>query len=329
MAWLLGLVDTTLNFYREMELAMSRLMFALAMVLLACAPRMAKAGVTGNFVVCDVCVQDSDFAQAARVWYGTKTGNLQVTVGNPSTGVLYTMWVAPGRGAPLLEEKSDKTRVFDKAVVASVLDKNIVRADQLSLAATGSGASVSGEFENSQWEPSFNAIVNAHQNSVLFYVTDSMVDRYGDDLMSFSAAQGSVAVSNVILVEEEAVNGTYLSSTESLVGAIQNALDSYYGHGILVTVVFRNGDVATYQLNILDPNATRPVKGTAKDRFGHPLPDAPTSIGRGGAAAAQVSWGGADVTGYGMGSGSSEVWEVCSFVGGVLQGCYPTTERQG
>lgn len=310
-----------------------RMLILLAMAFVACAPRVAKAnGVIGNFVICDTCVQDSDFAQAARIWYGTKTTRLQITVGNPSTGVLYTMWVVAGRGSPAMAVENSLEGSSGEAIAVLGPSNNIVRADQLALAASAGSPSVSEESENTQWEPVFNAQVNAHKNSILFYVTDSMVQQYGDSLMSFQqAGQEPVVVSDMILAEETSVNGTYLNATWSLMGALQNALDSYYGKGILATVIFKNGDVATYQLNILDPNATRPVKGTAKDRFGHALPDDAKSIGGSSSgsseSAARVSWGGADITGYGMGSDSSETLMVCSFVGGVLQGCYQTTER--
>jgi len=308
-----------------------KIVSALLLLFLAWVPHSAKADVVNNFVVCDTCVQPADFKQAALIWFGNGTAKLQVTVGNPSTGVLNTMWITPnGSGIPPAFQAPTPGTVgpLGETILVQKAPSNVIRPDQLALAPMlGNSPVVSDQLENSQYEPVFRAAVNANKNTIIFNVTDPQIQIYGDALQSFNAATNDpLDVSSAIWAEEDIVNPGFLKSTWTVLGAMQNALNSYFGHGILATVIFKNGDVATYQINILDPNATRYVNGTAKDRFGNALPDPPAGIGGGGAGGASVTnHGGTDATGYGMGSGSSEVWLVCSFIGGVLQSCYVTT----
>lgn len=288
-------------------------------------PLVAKAdGVDGNFVVCDSCVNESDFASAAQVWYGTRNVQMLVTVGNPDTGVLYSMSVRPGGTVPLAVPP-----INNPDVILHNSRENVVSAAQLAYASQGTGQPVIGlQREDTQDEPAFAATVIAYKNSVLFDVGSGQEDHYGDVVNSYSDAIASMEVTGkMIWAEELAVNPGFAEIDVTSLSGLKDALDAYFGHGILVTVIFKNGDVATFQINVLDSDAVRVVNGTAKDRFGNSLPDSDTGINGGGEGGANVSnSGGADITGYSL-EGDDE-WLVCTYVGGVLQGCIIETDQE-
>lgn len=95
-----------------------------------------------------------------------------------------------------------------------------------------------------------------------------------------------------IWAEEDAVNPGFSSKMMSATGGMVLAIKSYSGHGILVSPVFGNGDVATFQINLLDSNACAYVAGSAKNRYGEALPDIKPNVGGGGSGNVIVGGGG-------------------------------------
>jgi hypothetical protein len=72
---------------------MNKIHFVFAAFVIFLFPLTVRATVVGNWAICDSCESEADFMTAAITWHGGKTTKVRVSVGNPNTGEVYTMWV--------------------------------------------------------------------------------------------------------------------------------------------------------------------------------------------------------------------------------------------
>ncbi|WP_153242486.1 hypothetical protein [Frateuria defendens] len=277
------------------------------------------ASVVDNWVICPSCTTDAQFQAAARSWYGSQQVRTQVNVGNPNTGKVYQMWLqGSGGGTPLRIASSGAIVASERPLVISSEDAEAAMAQSLAVQPV-----VSDYIESTQQEPAFGSMVAAHGNHVLFNV--SSADLQSEVFASYANAIGGMEqVCPRVWAEEDAVNPGFSSKMMSGTSGMALALKSYFGHGIMVSPVFGNGDVATFQINPLAPSACDYVKGSAKDRYGNALPDTTPNVGGGSSSSVVVGSGGGANPAGGSYSVGGEAWLICSYIGGQLSGCYVT-----
>ena len=199
--------------------------------------------------------------------------------------------------------------------------KNVITDNDLmasSLAAAARGIVINSSGEETLHEEDFRAAVAATKNEVLFNATPDMIDTGGFN--SFGSYQPD-SVCPAAWSMMTAANPKWANAMNGLGSAFVFALKEFFGHGPQASVIFANGDVASFENNPLGgPSACTYVKGTAKDRFGNKLPDpvsGATSGGSGGIPAGSVV-GHSDESWYQQG----EAWLVCSYTNQILNGCY-------
>ena len=134
--------------------------------------------------MCGSCTTAVDFESAAKVWYGEKQIKFQVSIGNPNTGKIYTIWLSPGStGLP--------ASVANNGYIYSAPQKFVITTNDLlarRYANTSSGAVViDSANEDAANEPKFKTAVLATKNKVLFNATPDMIATGGFN--SFAAYQ--------------------------------------------------------------------------------------------------------------------------------------------
>lgn len=278
-------------------------------------------GLTENWVMCNSCQSEEDFITAGTVWYGSKLGNRLVVVGNPDSGVVYSMWMERNTGGTPRSVSSDELRMIRNNMIISVPEKNVISPADLKAATQNGGVTVDSYGRDTNTEPVFRSMVLAHKNQILFNV--SSIDINNPSFSSF--INGSSEMQELcprIWQQEASINPGFANFAPTASQGLSNALKAYFGRGILASVVFTNGDVATFEVNPLDTNSCPYVKGSAKNMAGQSLPDATPNVGGGTGGGVKVSSSpGADPA-QGSYSIDSQTWLFCAFVGGVLQGCY-------
>lgn len=283
-----------------------------------------RASIVDNWVICDSCEYESDFVAAAVTWNAGKTTRIRVSVGNPNTGSVYTMWVG-GSGSPnsplsignQIDDftKTQKKYVFSEPTTSTITAHQLLEAKR-SFSVASSGASEVNQ--DSAAEPVFQSLVIGSKNHLLFNVSSSDVSNSNLFNSFESAQQDMVSISLRLWQQETVANPTFGNFAPSATTGLVNALKAYFGHGILISIVFKNGDVATFEINPMHPDAARYVKGTAKNRDGNSLPDMGNPIGSGnsgGVSVSPITGGSGPVTAYGVGG----TWLVCSYVGGCCR----------
>jgi len=277
------------------------------------------ASVVDNWIICSSCSTNAQFQAAARSWYGTQETRKQVNVGNPNTGKVYQMWLQGAGGGTPLQVTSDGAIVMPQHPLVVSKD-DVERAIVQPLA---SQPVVSDYLEDTQGEPTFSSLVTGEGNHILFNA--SSTDLQSDAFASYANAAGEMEqISMRIWEEEDMVNPGFSKKMLSATSGLVLALKSYFGHGILVSIVFGNGDVATFQINPLAPDACTYVTGSAKNRYGQSLPDTTPSVGGGGSGGVTVGGSGGLDPNSGSYSVGGETWLVCTYTGGTLTGCYTT-----
>jgi hypothetical protein len=183
---------------------------------------------------------------------------------------------------------------------------------------------VSDIFQDSSAGPVFQTVVTGSRNRLLFNVSSSDISSSNAFDSLSTAEQNMVIISQRLWAQEVLSNPGFANFAPSATTGLLNAIKAYFGRGILISIVLKNGDVATFEINPMDPNAARYVKGSAKDRDGNSLPDLSNPIGSGGSGSVGVTTatgGSRPATSYSVGN---YYWLVCSYVGSILQGCYVT-----
>lgn len=282
------------------------------------------AAVVGNVAICDTCVTPGDFSAAGIAWYrSVNSGVYQVAIGNPTTGVIYNMTV--GKQGGTVPNVAQQAKAYAAASKSTVITgnptPNIIRAsDLIEAQAAGGTITATGLSEDTASEDSFRTLIYAYKNNVLFNVSTNDMHTNSTAFGSFSGGQSEpLTICAKVWGAETAGNPKWPSLMESVAGAWNTAVKSYFGRGIMASIVFGNGDVATYQINPLDEDACVYVKGSAKNVNGQALADATPNIGGGdtGSVNMRPINSGGDAS-YSIG----ELWLVCSFQGGQLLGCY-------
>lgn len=110
---------------------------------------------------------------------------------------------------------------------------------------------------------------------------------------------------------------------------LQGQLKNRFGRGPSGCVVFRNGDSACIQINILAPGTWRVLEGTAMDIDGNPIavPSYDT-IRNGGGLGLAIRQGPPSLgtTGWTpVGGSMAGLWLVCVSTNGVIDYCYVST----
>jgi hypothetical protein len=284
----------------------------------------AHAGppISGNTVVCDSCTTQAQFSAAAIAWYRTfNQGVYNVSVGNPSTGVIYSMTVGQQGGIipNVTQQASSYAKASQAKAVTGNATPNIIRASDLAALPASTGITTTNVAEDKASEPTFFTLATAYKNNALINVSSFDLNTDPSAYGSFAGAQAEMEKTCAKAWAGEAMaNPNWQSTNLTVAKAWDATLKSFFGKGIMVSIVFGNGDVATYQINALDPNACLYVKGSAKNISGQSLPDATPNIGGGDSGSVNTQPIGNDM-GYSL---NKEVWLICSFVGGVLIGCY-------
>lgn len=191
-----------------------------------------------------------------------------------------------------------------------------------------SGSQVAEAYEQKSVESTFKSAAVSYKNQLLISLTPQQLQN--PDFSSFeNASIETQELGPVIWQAEEANNPNFSDDIENGSTNMFAALKTYFGHGILVSVILANGDTATWEINPLDPNAIIYVKGTARDRNNKPLPDYTPNVDGGGSGTVSVqpSQPGADPAEgtYYIGGNESIV---CGFVDGVVSVCTVTENAQ-
>lgn len=133
----------------------------------------AQAETAENWVICNSCETDQDFANAAMVWIGQKTGQYTVEIANASTLRVNRVVISsrgeystaksntiavdePPRSAPVLIRKTNDPIAFvspdDLKTISSQRSTKIIAVN---------------EREDANVEKEFEAILNMHKNDIL------------------------------------------------------------------------------------------------------------------------------------------------------------------
>ena len=285
------------------------------------APAQTNNPLSENWVICNSCVSEYDFEIAAMAWYNSsnRLGNLDVSVGNPDTGQVYRMYIerAESRSLAILSAK-EKAQIEQNVVIASP-EKIVVSPSDLQAAAANPPASVSYSNADPYASEVFTRVVRGSRNHILFNVNTA--DTNIPAFTSFQ--QGAYDMQELcprLWLQETISNPGFNNFAPSVTAGLKNAVKAALGKGILISVVFGNGDVATFEIDPMAPSACPYVKGTAKNAAGQALPDVTPNVGGGssGGTRAKAGAGGSPVY-YSVGSSD---WLVCGYVGGQILGCY-------
>jgi hypothetical protein len=181
----------------------------------------------------------------------------------------------------------------------------------------GSGPQVGEAHQNFGVQSTFQTVGVAYKNQFLFNVSSQ--DAQNPVFASFEDAtdSGMAQLSKLVWAAEEAHNPGFTEALSKASTSMVAAWKALKGHGILVSVIFANGDVATFEINPLTGEIVY-IKGTAKDWQGNPLPDYTPNLGGGGYGAVGVQPSSPPSATYSIG-GVEGIR--CGLVNGVVSDC--------
>lgn len=281
----------------------------------------------GTFwAMCSSCTTRSSFIAAGQAFYSSSPhapAVMNLSVGNPETGKVFFMQivgsVGGGIGNPVPESSGLGTGTGSVLVAAEPTSTTIT--PQMMRTYAGSGAQVAEVYEQVAVEPTFQTVGVAYKNQFLFNVSSQ--DAQNPAFASFENAtdSGMAQLSKLVWADEEFYNPGFTEALSKASDSMLAAWNALKGHGILVSVIFANGDVATFEI---DPGTGQVIyiKGTARDRQGNTLPDYTPNLGGGGYGDVSVQPASPPSATYSIG-GIQGIR--CGFVNGKLSVCIPVT----
>ncbi|MCE7031550.1 hypothetical protein LY625_02760 [Lysobacter sp. GX 14042] len=283
-----------------------------------------------QWVLCTNCSTTAQFQTAAISKAPDRTGEFRFAVGNPNTGtmkhviVFKTMpgEVPRGGSAPIPQKltlgglATDAVGFIaneDEAAVTIPEDPQLL-AGLMGPTFGQTNAVVSSATPAEQQQ--FGAIVKLSKNSIMVSAPNS------SGFSSLRGAQMEVVSPFLYSAMAAGANPAWQAAEiPSFWKGLFNALKSLHGKGPTACIVYRNGDSACYQLNIMDKNAARYITDSGKDANGQPIPQT-GGIGGGGGGSGLNVQPNRPSTGYISWSRPSSSYLVCSYIGGKLHSCY-------
>lgn len=300
-------------------------LLCLALLICAAATETASATAPNTWILCDTCQSKPDFNNAALIWYGNRTYRTAVEVGNPITGVLYTVHIEYNNGGDPVGWEGDDTvadsppsvEIFQLPNGGRIVASTDESKEGINAFPPTGYPYVSSSFHDTANEPDFIDAVASVKVGVLLPADEDHIPAGTPGFDSFVGFLPEWVCPKLHDAMTEAHPG-WGSSSRSLI----SALKAWAGHGPSGGVVFRNGDTASFQLNPTQPSACVYKKDSARDRDNNPIPDdGMTSVGGGGGdISVDPNHNGNPVlTGY---TSAHDHWLICSFQGNTLLGCY-------
>ena len=239
-------------------------------------------------VLCDNCNDPTQFEAAAEIHHGNMRGYGSYLVVNDNTGesaFVETSYTPPGEvpmaiparasaGRPVsmpdaaLDIRAGKVRakVMHPALVVPPGKKSNIEASK---SASG-GDNVTTTREPSPGERMQILDITKMAKNVVFVHPDPTDGPFG----SFSEGRSSMRAVEGVLTTALAANNPawhadYISP--NLIKSLFNAIETARGKGPRGCILFGNGDVACWSLNVMAPGAARLLEGTAKDAEGNDI----------------------------------------------------------
>lgn len=283
-----------------------------------------------QWILCSNCTSSAQFQAAALAKAPDRTGEFRYAVGNPATGAMKYVLVVKtmpgevplGGAVPLPEDLELGTSGMDtvgfvaiEGDAAAIVPDSPQEVSRMVQAASGSARAYVTAASSSE-QKQFGAIVKVSKNSIMVTAPDA----YG--FTSFRGAQMEVVSPFLYSAMAAGANPAWQAGEiPSLWKGLFNALKSLFGKGPTACIVYRNGDSACYQMNIMDKNAARYVTDSAKDAEGNSLSQS-GGIGGGGGGSGLNVQPNRPSTGYISWSRPKSAYLVCSYIGGKLHSCY-------
>lgn len=288
-----------------------------------------RPAVAQQWLLCSNCTTSTQFQAAALARAPERTGEFNYAVGNPYTGVMNYVLVVktmPGevplggtdgpqklnllRGAVAMGSVGLLT-VEDSAVTVPENTRELSVMVQAASGTASAYVSAASAAEQQQ----FGAIVKVSRNSVMVTAPNA----YGFD--SFRGAQMEVVSPFLYSSMAAGANPAWQAAEiPSLWKGLFNALKALDGKGPTACIIYRNGDSACYQMNIMDKNAARLITDSAKDAEGNLIP-ASGGVGGGGGGGLNVQPN-RPSPGYISWSRGGSSYLICGYIGGKLHSCY-------
>lgn len=282
-------------------------------------------------MICNTCQTDQQFATAAKSWMGTRLGEASVEVANANSGRINRVHLSARRDGDIVwrdgrSETRGQSILIEGVALRDILIREtsdsplFVDVDDEGSPST-QGANIVDVILNSREsaavELQFSKIVSMHKNELLIGPPNA---GYGFDSFSGREQQAvSLYLFNAMTAQNPGWQAQEIKGG-SLSGLL-NTLKSIYGRGPKACMVFRNLDVACFQINLLEPNAARYISDTAKDSQDRPIYE-PGGIGGGGGTSVNPLGNGQIGYGFGGSGGSGgDVWLICGKVG-TTTSCY-------
>ncbi|HEX5959631.1 MAG TPA: hypothetical protein VFY97_00100 [Rhodanobacteraceae bacterium] len=285
----------------------------------------------GTFwAMCGSCTTRSSFIEAGQAFYSSRPSAphvMNLSVGNPDTGKVYFMQivgnVGGGIGTPVpasVPSQSPTVGPGTVLVTAEPMSTNVTPQMVMS-SYSSSGSQVGEAYEQTAVEPTFQTVGVAYKNQFLFNVSSQ--DAQNPAFASFESAtdSGMAQLSKLVWAAEETHNPGFTEALSKASTSMLAAWNALKDHGILVSVIFANGDVATFEINALTGEIIY-IKGTAKDWQGNLLPDYTPNLGGGGYGDVGVQPTSPPSATYSI-DGTQGIR--CAFVDGVLSYCIVVT----
>ena len=292
-------------------------------VLLVVVALLAAVPVTAaEWVFCDACATDAQFATAAKSRVGTSTGEFTIHVGNTLTGRLHLVVVASRRDGQMPYGNTPIESTAAHTTAGSELTERQARATgadtpqgtvyQIVLNHRLSAAAEAQFFDIVQVMKSGSVLVEDHGEPLPLPIQsgfDSFDGRNQSMLRdwlwetqgkNFFDTRPEAPLSDAVIAE--------------LYAQAAKELGSY-----TKCVIFNNGDIACFKVPFMRTAEAPYVNGTAVDRDGNMIPGA--GYGGGGFGAVRIN---GSTSRYGRIGYSSHgaLWLFCAFVNGKLDHCW-------
>lgn len=283
------------------------------------APDAPAQALPEEWAFCDSCSTQADFSGAARSWLGSRIGTYELMIGNTQSGTLYHVSITASNGPIVPNRLRSPAPSASGAVVAQLLPAK----ERLSVKpATGAAATKTASHTYINWALRQSAQTEAQFRDVLFLAKSEIIVAVDPGTAASNPGfAGFTGGSNEVIspylwtrMSEQRPGWQTGGINGGAMSMLWQSLKSLFGKGPKACLVFGDGDVACYQLNMLDKNAALYLEGTAYDRAGNPI----SPSGGGGDGVGITPQGNTSVR-YGPSRGG---WLICSFVSGRLSHCY-------
>lgn len=209
-------------------------------------------------------------------------------VANPDTGVVYHMQLVGGSGGPptnplIVPLRSTAGVGAGSALVtAEAPTTSVITPEMIMRAYSSTNPTPQYVLEQRQMEGIFQAIVTAYKNQILFNVSPEHAQESAFASLQSAVTSGMSAVGPLVWQAEYTGNGGFQQAWDGAPITMFDSLDTYFGHGMLVSLILSNGDAGTFVLKALHPNSATFVAGSGVDIHGTRLPSYTPNVSQGG-----------------------------------------------